>query len=165
MNRIARLLGIALIGVAALATPAAAQHRHYHGGGGGGAVVGGLAIGLLTGAVIGAAVASPSPPPTVVYAAPPPPTVVYAAPPPPPVAYVAPMGYIYAPNQPVPPQQTTVMVPGYGAQTVTVEMAPTAYPSQPSCRPYSTTIVANGQYQPVSGTACQNPDGTWRLVS
>jgi hypothetical protein len=67
-----------------------------------------------------------------------PPPVVYA---PPPVVY-APPPVVYAP-------------------------APAAYapaPAAQNCRPYQSTIQVNGQSQPINGTACQQPDGTWRIV-
>ena len=33
------------------------------------------------------------------------------------------------------------------------------------CREYQTTIVVQGRTQQGFGTACQQPDGTWRVVS
>ena len=50
---------------------------------------------------------------------------------------------------------------------------PTPYPSYlyapmegyPGCYQYQTTIVVNGQLAPAWGTACLQPDGTWRVVS
>ncbi len=73
-----------------------------------------------------------------------PPPVVYA---PPPVYYAPPPVY-YTPA-PVP--------------------APAAYAPAPAaatqnCRQYQTTIQVNGQPQQSYGTACQQPDGTWRIV-
>jgi hypothetical protein len=70
-----------------------------------------------------------------------PPPVVYA---PPPVVYAAPPPVVYAP-------------------------APTAYapapaPASQTCREYQSTIQVNGQPQPSHGTACLQPDGTWRIV-
>ena len=67
-----------------------------------------------------------------------PPSVVYA---PPPVVY-APPPVVYAP-------------------------APAAYapaPATQTCREYQSTIQVNGQPQPSHGTACLQPDGTWRIV-
>jgi surface antigen len=34
----------------------------------------------------------------------------------------------------------------------------------PACQPVQTTIIANGQQQPVYGRACQQSDGSWRIV-
>jgi hypothetical protein len=67
-----------------------------------------------------------------------PPPVYYAPPP----VYYAPPPVVYAP-------------------------APTAYvpaPATQNCREYQTTIQVNGQPQQSYGTACQQPDGTWRIV-
>ncbi|HEV2677670.1 MAG TPA: hypothetical protein VGV37_24280 [Aliidongia sp.] len=69
-----------------------------------------------------------------------PPPVVYA---PPPVVY-APPPVVYAPTP-----------------------APAAYapaPATQTCREYQSTIQVNGQPQPSYGTACLQPDGTWRIV-
>jgi len=69
-----------------------------------------------------------------------PPPVVYAPPP----VYYAPPPVVYAPAP-----------------------APAAYapaPAAQNCREYQTTIQVNGQPQQSYGTACQQPDGTWRIV-
>ena len=60
----------------------------------------------------------------------------YAYAPPPPVAgvYVAP-----------PPTQVVVAPP-------------------PACRSYQTTVVVDGVPHQVAGTACRQPDGSWRVV-
>ncbi len=75
-------------------------------------------------------------PPPVVYA---PPPVVYA---PPPVVYAsAPAPVAYAPAP-----------------------ASAPAPAAQNCREFQSTIQVNGQPQPSYGTACQQPDGTWRIV-
>jgi len=33
------------------------------------------------------------------------------------------------------------------------------------CRTYRTTVVIDGRPQTAIGTACQEPDGTWRIVN
>ncbi len=69
-----------------------------------------------------------------------PPPVVYA---PPPVVY-APPPVVYAPAP-----------------------APAAYapaPASQTCREFQSTIQVNGQPQQSYGTACLQPDGTWRIV-
>jgi hypothetical protein len=38
------------------------------------------------------------------------------------------------------------------------------YYGTPPCQPVQTTIFANGQQQPVYGRACQQSDGSWRIV-
>jgi hypothetical protein len=76
--------------------------------------------------------------PPVVYA---PPPAYYAPPPPPPVVYAPPPPAYYAP--------------------------PTAAPAAASgqqCREYQSTAMINGQPQQTVGTACLQPDGTWRIV-
>jgi hypothetical protein len=100
---------VALTGMLVAATPAFAGGRpyyrghrghvyHHHGGNGAGYLIGGLALGALTGVVIGSLVA-----PRPVYADPP---VVYQPAPPPVVVQPAP---VYAP--PPPPVCTDYYVP------------------------------------------------------
>ncbi|HVJ55822.1 MAG TPA: hypothetical protein VM689_25390 [Aliidongia sp.] len=68
-----------------------------------------------------------------------PPPVIYA---PPPVVYAAPPPVVYAPQP-----------------------APAYAPAPPSnCQPYSSTQNIGGVPQQVTGTACLQPDGTWRIV-
>jgi surface antigen len=33
------------------------------------------------------------------------------------------------------------------------------------CREYATSVVIDGKTQTAHGTACREPDGTWRIVS
>ncbi len=78
-------------------------------------------------------------PPPVYYA---PPPVYYAPPPayyyPPPVAYAAP---------PAPP------------------LAPSVAPEAgQTCREYQSTTTIEGRPQQTYGTACLQPDGTWKIV-
>lgn len=77
--------------------------------------------------------------PPAYYAPPPyyyPPPVVYAPPPP---AYYAPPPAFYAPPA--------------------VATAP-----QQTCREYQSTVMIAGQPQQTHGTACLQPDGSWRIV-
>ncbi len=83
--------------------------------------------------------------PSVVFAYPPP--VAYA---PPPVAY-APPPAAYA-TQP-PPLQATPASPPYTDS------------SGRYCREYQSTVMVGGQPQQSYGTACRQPDGTWRVVN
>jgi hypothetical protein len=76
-------------------------------------------------------------------------------------------GYYPPPAYYYPPYYT----PGYVAPAYSyVEpdpqpgVAPPSY-SQSYCRPYHSTITVNGHRQPVSGTACRQPNGTWRLMN
>jgi hypothetical protein len=74
-------------------------------------------------------------PPPVYYAYPPPPAVVYPAPPP--VAYPAPpAAYSTAPQGAAPP----------------------------ACREYQNSVTIGGQRRDSFGTACLQPDGSWRIV-
>lgn len=87
------------------------------------------------------------PPPRVVYYAPPPryyqppPRVIYA--PPPTVVYADPPPVIYAP-----PVVANNAMP----------------PSNQYCREYQSTTIVGGQQIASYGTACQQPDGSWRIV-
>ena len=69
--------------------------------------------------------------------------------PPPVVAYPPPAPIYYAP----PPAYAP---PAYAA--------PPAAP-QGECREYTSTTTIAGQPQNVVGTACRQPDGTWRIVN
>jgi hypothetical protein len=76
------------------------------------------------------------------YPAPyPAPPAYYAAPP----AYYAPPPAYYAP-------------PPAGAAPAAVA------PSSSTCREYSSTQIIGGSPQQVFGIACQQPDGSWRIV-
>ena len=37
--------------------------------------------------------------------------------------------------------------------------------SEGTCREYTTSVVIDGKTQTAHGTACREPDGTWRIVS
>ena len=68
--------------------------------------------------------------------------------PPPPVIYAPPPAY-YMPPPP----------PAYYAPQASTPMA-----SGQQCREYQSTAMINGQPQQTVGTACLEPDGTWRIV-
>jgi hypothetical protein len=75
--------------------------------------------------------------------------------------YYAP--YYYPPAY-YPPPLVYAPAPAYG----TVQpLPPPGYPdsSGRNCREYQTTIQVDGQAQPIHGTACQQPDGTWRMIN
>lgn len=82
-------------------------------------------------------------PPAVVYA---PPPVYYA--PPPPVVY-APPPVVYAP----PPVAANPAGPAYVGR------------DGRQCREYQSTAMVAGRPQAVYGTACLDPDGSWRIVN
>lgn len=83
---------------------------------------------------VGFTVGGPLVAPVPVY---PPPPVYYAYPPPP-VAY------------PVPPPAAYSAPPPSGAS--------------PTCREYQSTVNIGGRSQTSVGTACLQPDGSWRIV-
>lgn len=74
-----------------------------------------------------------------------PPPYYYYPPPPPPVVYVP-------VPQPPPPQAAPAATPA----------VPPA--SQTNCKDYQSTITIDGRPQRVTGTACLQADGTWRII-
>ena len=85
------------------------------------------------------------------------PRVVYA---PPPVIVVPQPSVVYGPPAPI-YYQAPYQAP--------LSAAPTSQPYRAAdgrlCREYQTTINVGGVMQPSYGTACQQPDGTWRIVN
>lgn len=71
----------------------------------------------------------------------------------PPAYYPAP--YAYAP---------AYAPPAYYAPPAQPSSAP-ATSSADQCREYNTTTVIGGVPQQMVGTACRQPDGTWRIVN
>ncbi len=59
-------------------------------------------------------------------------------------ALPAPASATLAPSPPLPPRQE--------------------YIDRTNCAPYTSEIVIDGQRQVLSGTACEQPDGRWRLI-
>lgn len=99
------------------------------------------------------------PPPRIVYHAPPrhyyrpAPRVIYTQPP---VIYAPPPTVVYADPPPVvyaPPVVANNVLPGGPLQ------APAPY-----CREYQSSSVVGGRQVYSYGTACQQPDGSWRIV-
>ncbi|MBX6324275.1 MAG: hypothetical protein IRY94_20875, partial [Rhodospirillaceae bacterium] len=85
-------------------------------------------------------------PPPVYYV---PPPVYYVPPPPPPRIYYTPPPAYAPPPLPADAQPVSPAYQGPGGQT---------------CREYSTTVYIGGRPQVSYGTACLQPDGSWRLV-
>lgn len=102
------------------------------------------AHGVRVGLFVGVPFYAPPPyyyyPPPYYYYAPPPPPVVYA---PPPVVY----------TQPAP------------AVVANPASAPYTAASGQTCREYQANVTVNGVLQQSYGTACLQPDGTWRIVN
>jgi hypothetical protein len=84
--------------------------------------------------------------PSPAYYYPPPPLYYY--PPPPVVAYPPAAPVYYAP------------APAYAPPPAAAYAAP-----QGECREYTSTTTIAGQPQNMVGTACRQPDGTWRIVN
>ncbi len=78
------------------------------------------------------------------------PPPVYAPP-----AYYPPPAYV--PPAYAPPPATYVPPQSYAAP-------PAAAAPQQECREYRTTSLIGGQPQQIVGRACQQPDGSWRIV-
>lgn len=71
--------------------------------------------------------------------------------------YPAPVYYppaYYAPPAP----------PAYYAPPAAAAPAAAQAPANAQCRQYSTTTVIDGQPQQAYGTACLQPDGSWRIT-
>lgn len=69
--------------------------------------------------------------------------------------------YVAAPVYvaPIYPPPATI----YAPQPVYVAPAPVY--AAPICHPYKTRIVVGGVSHQVTGTACRQPDGSWRVVN
>jgi hypothetical protein len=78
---------------------------------------------------------------------------VYYAPPPP--VYYAPPPVVYAP-----PPAPAYLTPPPPAAAPTAAAGPVG-----ECREYQTQTMIDGQPQVSRGTACLQPDGTWRLMN
>jgi hypothetical protein len=79
--------------------------------------------------------------------------------------FVGPPAYYYPPPYyyyPPPPPVVYAPPPVYGAAP-----AAPAYQTRSgqTCREYQTTVNVDGQAQPGYGTACLQPDGTWRMIN
>lgn len=79
-----------------------------------------------------------------------------------PPAYYYPPPYYYAP----PPPVVYTPPPAYYGSPPPPAASP-AYQSSSgqTCREYQTTVTVDGQSQPGYGTACLQPDGTWRMIN
>ena len=71
--------------------------------------------------------------------------------------------------------QPVYYVPSYEQRVRTYEVvpAPASYtivdnslsaPSQPYCREFNQNVTVGGRTQPSYGTACQQPDGSWKIM-
>lgn len=125
---------------------AAGAGAGYAFGNGKGAAIGGI-LGLAAGALLssqinGNGIFGNEQPAYTGYAPPPP---VYQAP-----AYQPPVTYQPVATDPYAYQTTAYVQPGYG---------------QVHCRRYNGTIRIDGRRRETTGTACLQPDGTWKIVN
>lgn len=86
-------------------------------------------------------------------------------------SYYAPPPVIYAPPPPVVYQAPPVYVPAYPSaypSTAPLQAVPTGPAYQTSsgqyCREYQAQVIVGGGVQSSYGTACLQPDGSWRVV-
>ncbi|TWA62015.1 hypothetical protein FBZ82_11627 [Azospirillum brasilense] len=84
---------------------------------------------------------------------------VYVVPAPPPVVYVQPA--------PVPAPPPAVVFTEPAPAPIAATPAGPAYTARNGqlCREYQTTVMVGGLAQPGYGTACRQPDGSWRVVN
>ncbi|MBL8701615.1 MAG: hypothetical protein JNK67_24760 [Alphaproteobacteria bacterium] len=78
----------------------------------------------------------------------------YPPPPPPPVVYVP------VPAPAPPPQPAPTATP----QPVPSAAPPVPQASKTNCRDYETTMTIDGKPQKVTGMACLQADGSWRII-
>jgi hypothetical protein len=77
-------------------------------------------------------------------------------------AYYAPPPVVYAPPPVYAAPQVAYAAPPTVNATSTREYQDT---SGRYCREYQRTAIIAGRQQPIYGTACQMPDGAWRIVN
>jgi len=70
-------------------------------------------------------------------------------------------GYYYAPY----PAYYTYPAPVYAASPMVQQVSAQAPAPGPYCREYNGTAVIEGVTRPTYGTACQQPDGSWKIVN
>lgn len=84
---------------------------------------------------------------------------VYVVPAPPPVVYVQPA--------PIPAPAPTVVFTEPAPAPIAATPTGPAYMARNGqlCREYQTTVMIGGLAQPGYGTACRQPDGSWRVTN
>jgi len=85
----------------------------------------------------------------------------------PPYPYYYPPAYYYPPPAYYYPPPVVYAPPPQAQAPVAVNPVGDAYtaPNGQTCREYQSTVVVNGQQQPSYGTACLQPDGSWRITN
>jgi hypothetical protein len=89
---------------------------------------------------------------------------VFAGPP----VFYGPPAYYYPPPPPAyyaPPPPPTYYPPPANAEPVSGPPTSNSSYSTETCREYQTTTRIDGAMHPSYGTACLQPDGTWRIVN
>ncbi len=85
----------------------------------------------------------------------------------PPFMVYGPPVLVYPPTPPI--MAYTSPQAGYVAQPAPLKAVPVSPPFSDSaghyCREYRTTLTIGGRPQPRYATACQQPDGSWRLMN
>jgi hypothetical protein len=74
------------------------------------------------------------------------------------------------PHRRLPPPAVVIVEPApvlpvQPAPVVVIPAASAAQTAQPYCREYQTTTMVGGELKPSYGTACQQPDGSWKIVA
>jgi hypothetical protein len=82
----------------------------------------------------------------------------------PPPYYYAPPPVVYAPP-PVYAPPVVMPAPAAPAMVATPTSQPYTAPNGQTCREYQSTAIINGVNQQTTGTACLQPDGSWRIVN
>ncbi len=138
-----KFIPLAALAIAVFSASPAFAYGGYRGGwhGGYGGPRGSLAFGFGGYAPYYPGYYAPAYYPYPAYYAPPP-TVVYA-PQPAPVVY----------SQPAPPMSANQTSPTYTDS------------NGQTCREYQSTALIDGHHQSTYGTACLQPDGTWRVMN
>ncbi len=87
----------------------------------------------------------------------------------PPPYYAYPPAYYYPPPVVYAPPPVVYAPPVVAAPAPAISANPASAPytatNGQTCREYQTTVTVNGQPQDTHGTACLEPDGTWRIVN
>jgi hypothetical protein len=77
------------------------------------------------------------------------------------VVYLGAPVYVYPPPAVVYAPRPVYVAP---APVYVAPPAPVIAAPAPVCHPYRTTVTVGGVARQVSGTACRQPDGSWRVV-
>jgi hypothetical protein len=79
--------------------------------------------------------------------------------------FSAPLGPVYYPPPAYYPPPVYYPPPAYAYPAPPAVATRPAAPASGYCREYQSTTTIDGRPQPVYGTACLQPDGSWRIIS